>query len=192
MLVASERLAPPVGRWLARAGTGMAVAACLSYVGFFPAPWRTHWSLVILFGGCALGVAMGQLYRRGGVGHGRRLRRLVRRSANAIEGTIRPIPGDPLAHAAPLAVQRPLREQPGYRSLSARAFDLELEDGRRVRVEPGVAILEGARETIPFGTPVSVSGAASSPATYREPAQPLRGTEASPLIVRVREPRRAR
>jgi len=186
MLVASEKLAPPVGEWVRLLGAFVFLSACFAMHmlrhGRFDV-WPLE--VVVLWVGWAVGTALFLVYRRGGFGARWSLRRLARRNLAELTGVLRPIPSDPLAHAAPLAVQRPRKNQPGYRALSTRAFELELDDGRRVRVEPLVAVLDAASDTVPFGTRVVLSSSAPPLGSYRESATVVRGTEEQPLIIRV-------
>jgi len=183
MLVGSEKLAPPVGGWVRYLGVtvfivGVAVSISLRRRGVFPA------EVLALFGGWVLALPFARIYRRGGICSPARLRRLARRGAPELTGVLRPIPGDPLAHAAPIAVQHPRKDQPGYRALSARPFDLALGDGRRVRVEPTVAILDSPKGTVPYGARVTLSPATADLASYRAAERVICGTEEQPLVIR--------
>jgi len=187
MLVASEELTPPAGAWLRGLGIFVFLSGAVTTIilhgstrfDFWP------WEIVALPISWLVAAPFMLAYRRGGVGRRARSSRLARRGGSELTGTIRPIPGDPLAHAAPIATQRPRKDQPGYRALSARAFDLELDDGRRVRVEPLVAILDSPTGTVSFGTRVTLSPATADLGSYREAETVVRGTEEAPLAIRV-------
>ncbi len=187
MLFATEKLAPPVGEWVRILGVATFIAGAAASIilhdrDLYPA------ELLALAGGWLLAAPFFLIYRRGGIGPAARLRRLARRQGSELTGILRPFPGDPLAHTAPIAIQRPRKDQPGYRALSARPFDLVLDDGRRVRVEPLVAILAAAAETIPYGTRVTISPATADLASYRDSESVVRGSEKRPLVIRVEQP----
>ncbi len=188
MLLGSEKLSRPVGNWLPAVAMVLALAGFVAF-HFVYVLRRLElwpWALGLLIACCAVAQALTHVYRRGGVGHQRSLRRRVRVDGPSLTGVLRPVPGDPLAHTPPIAAQRPRKDQPAYRVLSARTFDLELDDGRRVRVEPFVAILDAPDDTILYGTRVELSGPSFSPPSYRDPETVLRGTEEEPVVIRVR------
>lgn len=187
MLVASEKLTRPVGEWVRFLGVATFLAGCAASIilhrrDLYPA------ELLALAAGWLSALPFLYIYRRGRIGPATRLRRLTRRGGAELTGTLRPVPGDPLAHAAPIAIQRPRKNQPGYRALSARIFDLELDDGRRIRIEPIVAILDSPTDTVPFGTRVTLSPATADLASYRDTQPVIRGTEEQPLVIRVDSP----